>query len=136
MREQALFEPGKKNQRELQTLGGVQGHQRDARGRIELVGVRGQRGVIQKVGQALAADLGIVRGVGEFFQVFDPAESFRRSFGFESLDVAGAIDDEANQLGKCGWIAGLAEGRFSPLLLARLRAWWPISSIPSRPIWL
>ena len=34
------------------------------------------------------------------------------AFGFESFDVAGAIDEEANEFGKCGGIAGFAESFF------------------------
>ena len=110
VREEALFQAGEEDQRELQALGGVQGHERDARVGVELVGVRCQCGVIEEVGEGFAADLGIVRRIGEFLQVFNPAEGLGRSFGFESLDVAGAIDDEADQLGKCGGIAGFAKG--------------------------
>ena len=101
MREQALFEAGKKDQRELQALGGVQRHQRHARLGIELVGVGGQRGVVEEFGQCFAAHFGIVRGVGQFLQVLNAAECLRRAFGFQSLDVAGAVDDEADQLRQC-----------------------------------
>ena len=39
-----------------------------------------------------------MRGVGQFLQVFNSAEGFRRGFGLERLDVAGAINEETNQL--------------------------------------
>ena len=110
MREEALFKSGEKDQRKLQALGGVQRHERDARVGIVLVGVRSQRGVVEELGERLAADLGIVGGVGEFLQVFNAAEGFGRAFGFKRLDVAGAVDEETDQLGKRGRIAGRAEG--------------------------
>ena len=91
-------------------MAAVQGHQRDAGAGIELVGVGRQRGVVEELGECFAANLGIVGGVGQFLQVFNPAEGLRRAFGLERLDVAGAIDEEANQLGKRGGIAGLAKG--------------------------
>ena len=54
--------------------------------------------MIEEFGERLAADFGIVGGVGQFLQVFNAAEGFGRCLGFERLDVAGAIDKEANQL--------------------------------------
>ncbi len=109
VREEALFESGKKDERKLESLGGVQRHQRDAGVGIVLVGVGGERGVVEELGQRFAADLGIVRGVGQFLQVFNAAEGLRRSLGFERLDVAGAVNEEADQLGQRGCIAGRAE---------------------------
>ena len=99
MREEALFESGKEDERELESLGGMQRHQRDAGVRVVLVGIGGKGGVIEELGQGFAADLSVVRGVGQFFQVFNAAEGLRRSLGFEGLDVAGAVNDEADQLG-------------------------------------
>ncbi len=111
---EALFQAGEKDQRKLQALGGVQGHQRDAGVGIELVGVGGQSGVVEEVGQGLAAGFGVVGGVGQFLQVFNAAEGLRRAFGFQSFDVAGAVDEEADQLGECGRVAGLAKGASMP----------------------
>ena len=110
---QALFKAGEKDQRKLEALGGVQRHQRDAGIGIELIGVRGQRGVVEELGQRFAARFGVVRGVGQFLQVFDAAEGFRRALGFESLDVAGAVDEEADQLGQRGASPGARKAGFS-----------------------
>ena len=66
--------------------------------------------MVEKFGESLAALLGVVRGVGEFLQVFDAAEGFGRALGFEGFDVAGAVDDETDELGEGGGVAGRAEG--------------------------
>ena len=65
--------------------------------------------MVEEVGQGLAADLGVVGGVGQFLQIFNAAEGFRRAFGFERLDVAGAVDEETDELGEGGGVAGGAE---------------------------
>jgi hypothetical protein len=70
--------------------------------------------VVEELGQRLAAGLGVVGGVGQFLQVFNAAEGLRRAFGFERLDVAGAVDEEADQLGQRGGVAGSAEGASAP----------------------
>jgi hypothetical protein len=61
-----------------------------------LVGVGREGGVVEEFGQGFAANFGVVGGVSQFFQVFNAAECLRRTFGFESLDVAGAVDDETD----------------------------------------
>ena len=71
--------------------------------------------MVQKLGQGLTAGLGIVSGVGQFFQVFNAAEGLRRAFGFQHLDVPGAVDEKANQLWQCGCVAGSAES-LNPLV--------------------
>ena len=109
MREEPLFKTGKKDQRKLQALGGVQSHERDPGFGIELVGVGGQGGVVEELGQRFAAGFGIVGGVGQFLQVFNAAEGFRRALGLERLDVAGPVDEEADQFGKRGGVAGGAK---------------------------
>ena len=95
----------------------MQRHQRDARFGVELVGVRGQGGVVEELGQCFAAGLGVVSGVGQFLQVFNAAERLRRTFCLQSFDVAGAVDEEADQLGEGGGVAGGAEGAFSGFLV-------------------
>jgi hypothetical protein len=87
----------------------VQGHQGDAGFGVELVGVGGQGCVVEEFGESFAAGFGVVGGVGQFLQVFNAAEGFRRAFGFEGFDVAGAVDEEADQLGEGGGVAGGAE---------------------------
>ena len=76
--------------------------------------------MVEEFGQRFAALFGIVRGVGQFLQVLNAAEGLRRAFGFERLDVAGAVDDEADELGQRGRIAGRAEGVRPPFFLGRL----------------
>ena len=65
--------------------------------------------MVKELGERLSANLCVVRCVGQFLQVFYPAQRFRRSFSFERLDVAGAIDKEADQFRKGGRIAGFSE---------------------------
>ena len=52
VREQAQFHAGEEHQRKLQALGVVQRHQRDRRLLVVGIGVRHQRGVVQKIGDA------------------------------------------------------------------------------------
>ncbi len=111
MWKQTLLKPGEKDQRKFQALGGVQGHQRHAGIGIELVGIGGQCRVIEKFSKSLAAGFGVVGGVGQFLQIFNAAERLRRTFRFESLDVAGAIDEKSNQLWQSGSVAGSSEWR-------------------------
>ena len=85
MREEALFKAGEKDEREFKALGGVEGHQRDAGVGIELVGVGGESGVVEEFGEGFSALLGVVRGVGEFLQVFNAAEGFGRCLRFRGL---------------------------------------------------
>ena len=102
---EALFQAGQKDQRKLQPLGGVQRHQRNAGLGIELIRIGGQGGVVQELGQRLAAGFGVVGGVGQLLQVLNAAEGLRRAFGLQGLDVAGAVDEEADQLRKRRCIA-------------------------------
>jgi hypothetical protein len=93
----------------LEALGGVQRHQRHARLGGVGVGVGDQRGVVEKLGQGLAALLRVLRGVGEFLQVLDAREGFGRGLFFERADVAGAVVEELDQFRQSGGLAGLAE---------------------------
>ena len=99
----------------------MQGHQPDAGVGVELVGVRGQRRVVEELGKGFAAGLGIVGGIGQFLQVFNAAEGLWRAFGFKGFDVAGAVDEEADQFGEGGGVAGGAEGA-SPFLCSSAAA--------------
>ena len=121
MRKKALFQAGEEDQRKLQALGGVQGHQCDAGLGVELVGVGGQSRVVEKLAQGLAAGFGIVGGVGQFLQVFNAAEGLRRAFGLQGFDVAGAVDEEADQLREGGRVAGFAKGRLFLRFFAGVR---------------
>jgi hypothetical protein len=62
--------------------------------------------VIQKLRQRLAALLRILRGICKFLEIFDAGEGFGRAFFFERADVAGAIDEELDELGQSGGVAG------------------------------
>ena len=110
MREEAFLKAGEKDQREFKALGGVEGHERDAGVGIEFVSVGGESGVVEEFGEGFAALLGVVRGVGQFLQVLNAAEGLGCALGFEGFDVAGAVDDEADELGEGGGVAGRAEG--------------------------
>ena len=80
-------------------LAAVQRHQRDARVLVVLVGVADQCGVVEKLVQRLAAVARIHGGVHQFAQVLDARQRLRRVFLLELLDVAGAVDQELQQLG-------------------------------------
>ena len=49
MGEKTLLQAGEEDQRKLQALSGVQGHQSDAGVGVELIGVRGQSGVVEEL---------------------------------------------------------------------------------------
>ncbi len=98
----------------------MQGHEGDAGVGVVLVGVGGESGVVEEFGEGFAAGFGIVGGVGQFLQVFNAAEGFRRGFGFKGLDVAGAVDEEADQLGERGRVAGGSEGSSEAFCAGRL----------------
>ena len=99
----------------------MQGHQGDARFGGVGVGVGDEGGVVEKLGQGLAAFLRVLRGVGEFLQVLDAGEGFGRGLFFERADVAAAIVEELDQLGQRGGFAGLAEAFDAGVRLARIR---------------
>ena len=129
MREKSLFESGEKDQRKLESLGGVQRHERDAGVGIELIGVGGERGVVEELGQRFAALLGVVRGVGQFLQVLNAAEGLGRALGFKSFDVAGAVDDESGSA-RAVWPSRRESGSRSDLpsgCLIDLPAWLILS---------
>ena len=92
-----------------------------------MVGVADECGVIEEFGERFAALLGVLRGVGEFLQVFNAREGFGRGFFFERADVAGAVDEELDELGQSGGVAGLAEAwnglGFSGASRARREGW-------------
>ena len=66
--------------------------------------------MVEKFGEGFAARGGVLRGVGEFFQVLDAGEGFGGGFVFEGADVAGAVVEELDEFGEGGGVAGLAEG--------------------------
>jgi len=70
------------DQRELEALGGVEGHEGDAGFGVELISVGRKGGVVEEIGQGFAADFGVVGGIGQFLEVFNAAEGFRGAFGF------------------------------------------------------
>ena len=110
MGEEAFFHAGEEDERELEALGGVEGHEGDAGFGGVLVGVGDEGGVVEEFGEGFAAGRGVLRGVGEFLQVLDAGEGFGRGFVFEGADVAGAVVEELDELGEGGGVAGLAEG--------------------------
>ncbi len=103
MREHAVLHAGEEHDRELQALGGVQGHQRDdARAVLllvrDLVGVGDQRDLFEEVGQRdrfpLPALLLELQGHGgEFLEVLDAGLVLRVGGGLQLGEVAGAFED-------------------------------------------
>jgi len=109
---QSFFKSSEKNERKLQSFGGMQRHERDTGVGVVLIGVRRQCRVVKELGQGFTADFGIVGGIGQFLQVFNAAEGFRGPLGLKRFNVAGAVDDETDQLGQRSGVAGSAEGCF------------------------
>ncbi len=77
MREEAFFESREKYEGKFKALGCMKGHQRYAGTGIELVGIRCERCVIEKLRECFTTNLGVVCSVGQFLQVFNPAQGFR-----------------------------------------------------------
>ncbi len=71
---------------------------------VVVVGVGDEGGVVEKLVERFGAVAGIHGGVDQFAQVLDAGESFGRVFCFEQLDVAGAVDEEFQEVGgaHCG----------------------------------
>ncbi len=112
VREETLLKAGEENEREFEALGGVEGHEGDAGFGVELIGVGGEGGVVEEFGKGFAAGFRVVCGVGQFLEVFNAAEGFRGAFCLKGLDVAGAVDEETDQLGECCGVAGASERCF------------------------
>ena len=91
--------PLRKIRGKLQSLCGVQAHQRNLGAGVVVVGVCNERGVVQELVQSLGAVARVHGGVDQFAQVLDAGESFRRVLVFEQLDVAGAVDQEFQDVG-------------------------------------
>ena len=109
MGKETFFHARQEHQRKLQTLGGMQAHQRDPALGIVTIRVTHQCGVIEELRKGLAPLLRVLRSVGKLLQVFNAGERFRCPFFLERTDVASAVDQKADQFRKCGCIAGLAE---------------------------
>ena len=95
--EKPFFEPGEEDNRELETFGVVNREQRDLRFLIHGIGIAHQSGVVEKVANRFAAIGGLGGGVDQLAQVGDAAVVFGRRVGFESLDIAGAVEQFAQQ---------------------------------------
>ena len=110
MREEAFFHASEEDERELEALGGVEGHEGDAGLGGVLVGVRDEGGVVEEVSKRFAARGGVLGSVGEFLEVLDAGEGLGRAFVLEGADVAGAVVEKFDEFGEGGGIAGFAEG--------------------------
>ena len=110
MREQSFFEAAKKNQGELEAFGGMQAHQRDLRAFVVVVGVGDEGGVVEELVESFAAVARVHGGVDQFAKILDAGEGFGRVFVFQKLDVAGAVDQEFQDIGgrdRGGWESGV-----------------------------
>ena len=100
MREQSIFETDDKDERKLETLGGVRGHQGDGRVAFVLIGVGNQRGVIDELAQAFDALLVVVDGsVDQFLQVLQTRFGFVSLFALECVLVTGVEDGGFDDVG-------------------------------------
>ncbi len=102
MREQSFLQAAQEDQRELQALGRVQGHERDLGALVVGVGVADQGGVVEKLIESFAAVARIHGGVHQFAQIFNAGIGFRRVFFLQQLDVAGAVDEKFQNVGGTG----------------------------------
>src|SRR5262249_16922495 len=73
-------------------------------------GVADQGGMIEELVEGFAAVFRVHGGIHEFAQVFDAGVGLGRVFVFEQLDVAGAVDEELQELSGVGGFARSAEG--------------------------
>ncbi len=99
VRKESFFEAAKEDQRELQALGGMEAHERDLGALVVVVGVADEGGVVEELVESFAAVARVHGRINQFAQVFDAGEGFGRVFFFEELDVAGAVDQEFQQVG-------------------------------------
>ena len=77
----------------------MQAHQRDLGALVVVVGIGNEGSMVEKLIKRFAAVARVGSGIDQLAQVFDARESFGRVFGFEQLDVAGAVDEEFQQIG-------------------------------------
>src|SRR5438477_8598535 len=111
MRKKTLFEATEEYQGELQSLGGMQRHQRDAGRLVVTVGVADQGCMVEEFFDRLTPIFRVEGGVDEFAEVLDARQRLRRVFILKQLDVAGAVDEEFQELAGISFAAGDAEGR-------------------------
>ena len=93
MREQPLLPAGEEYDVELQPLGGVQGHDRDARPGVAVLGVGDQRDVLEERFQRRE----LAHRAHEFLQVFEPALGVRRPLRLPHVDQAALLDDRLGE---------------------------------------
>jgi len=118
--EETFFEAGEEDEGKLKALGGVQRHQGDARLGAVGVGVGDEGRVVEKVGERFAALLGVLRGVGQLAEVLDAGEGLGRGLVFQRADVARAVVEELDELGR---VAASPGARKAASLAPSRRAW-------------
>ena len=109
MREDAVLHAGEEHDRELQALGGVQGHQRDDALVLvgDLVGVGDQRDLLEEVGER-AVGRGLLELAGhrdELREVLHPGLVLRVGARAQLGEVAGLLEHRLEHRGRTG--AGL-----------------------------
>ena len=114
MREKSFLETAKEYQRELQTLGGMQAHERDLRALVVIVSVTHQSGMIQELVERFGAVARVHGRIHQFAEVFDTRISFRSIFFFQLLNVAGAVDEELEDVGGGDGRGREVAGEFRP----------------------
>ncbi len=95
MREQPFLPARQEHDVELEALGGVQRHQRDAVAVVALLGVHDQRDVLEEAGQRLE----LVHEADELLQVLQPRLRLRALVGLPHRRVAALVEDQLGQLG-------------------------------------
>ena len=95
VREQALLPAGQKHRAEFQTLGGVQGHQRDAIAVVARGGIHHKRHVLQKTGQRFK----LMHEAHKLFQILQPRLRLRAFVGLPHGGIAALIQDQFGKLG-------------------------------------
>ena len=105
--EQALFQAAQEHQRKFQTLGGMQGHERDLCPGHVLIGVADQGGVVEELVQGLATIARIHGRIHQFADVLNPGKRFGRVLFFELANVTSAVNQEFQDFSGAGWPAGV-----------------------------
>ena len=102
MREQSFLQASQEDQRELQALGRVQGHERDLGALVISISIADQGGVVEKLVESFPAVARIHRGIHQFAQIFNAGVGFWCVFFLQQLDVTGAVYKKFQNVSRAG----------------------------------
>ena len=97
MREEVLLQPGDEDDRELQSLGRVQGHQADARAPLHVLGLGQEGRAVEKGAQAVRHAVVGGEGAGQLLEILDARGGVPRRCPLEVGLESGALDDRRDE---------------------------------------